>query len=132
MLQSRQSKGVIKASTTPKTQDFIYNFYNMTLEKQNKNVTIPVDIVEEKSVKGDFIGEKEVTSEKYGDFKVLEFQKEDGQKVSLIKYTDLIGYDWNSYLYKTVEIILTGKDINKKTGRTQYTFDVLVDNIDNN
>ena len=100
----------------------------MTLEKQNKNVTIPVNIVNEKSLKGIFIGEKEVTSEKYGNFKVLEFEKEDGQKVSLIKYTDLIFYDWNSYIGKTVEVNLIGQQVNEITGRTQYTFDVLVDN----
>lgn len=104
----------------------------MTLEKQNKNVTIPVNIVENKTVKGDFIGEKEVVSEKYGKFKVLEFEKKDGQKVSLIKYTDLIFYDWNSYIGKTVEVNLIGQQVNEITGRTQYTFDVLVDNLDNN
>ena len=100
----------------------------MKLEKQIKNETIPVNITQDKTVKGIFLGEKEITSDKYGGFKVLEFQKENKEKVSLIKYTDLRDHDWDSYIGKNVVVELIGQRVNEITNRTQYIFSVFVEN----
>ena len=114
-------------NVSPKRKEEIIK---MLLLEQQKNLTIKmiigIDIEKEKTVEGVYIGEREFSTDMFGDFKILEFVKEDDKRVYLMKYNDLIGYDWNSYIDKKVTIDLVGQDFNTDT--VEYIFSVFVDN----
>ena len=58
----------------------------------------------------------------------MEIKKDDGKRVYLMKYTNLMPYDWDSYINKNVVVELIGQQANETTGKTQYVFSVYVEN----
>lgn len=96
--------------------------------RENKKEIIPVDIIKEEYIKGIYLGEKEFSSNIYGYYTVLEFEKRDGEKVYLIKYFDLSFYDWDNYIDKTVEVNFLARQFDDLTEKIEPIFSVYVEN----